>query len=178
MIKFIGPSSRVPSLTNFSPQHLRGEHVGLYHSTYNHTCTIAEPVPAEYPFESRRDTMAQSAPQVRSLYRRILRELPIPQATIPSRTTHQKLSTPSTLQQRIRESVSKPSTTNTQSQIQQAEQFAQYIQAQRTYLALIERYNPGMGMSEEERVRLSARRVGMDLPEEFVREPGWMPEEK
>jgi ATP synthase assembly factor FMC1 len=35
-----------------------------------------------------------------------------------------------------------------------------------------------MGMSEEERVRLSARRVGMDLPEEFVREPGWMPEEK
>jgi ATP synthase assembly factor FMC1 len=43
---------------------------------------------------------------------------------------------------------------------------------------LIERYNPGMGMSEEERVRLSARRVGMDLPEEFVREPGWTPEEK
>jgi ATP synthase assembly factor FMC1 len=82
------------------------------------------------------------------------------------------------LQQRIRESVSNPSTKNTQSQIQQAEQFAQYIQAQRAYLALIERYNPGMGMSEEERVRLSARRVGMNLPEEFVREPGWKPEEK
>jgi hypothetical protein len=27
-----------------------------------------------------------------------------------------------------------------------------------------------MGMSEEERVRLSARRVGMDLPVEFQRE--------
>lgn len=30
---------------------------------------------------------------------------------------------------------------------------------------LLERYNPGMGMNEEERVRLTARRVGMDLPE-------------
>jgi len=27
-----------------------------------------------------------------------------------------------------------------------------------------------MGMSEEERVRLSARRIGMELPVEFVRE--------
>lgn len=43
----------------------------------------------------------------------------------------------------------------------------QYVQAQRMYATLIERYNPGMGMSEEERVRLTARRVGMDLPPEF-----------
>lgn len=35
------------------------------------------------------------------------------------------------------------------------------------YATLIERYNPGMGMSEEERVRLTARKVGMDLPVEF-----------
>lgn len=35
------------------------------------------------------------------------------------------------------------------------------------YATLIERYNPGMGMSEEERVRLSARRIGMNLPVEF-----------
>jgi ATP synthase assembly factor FMC1 len=46
------------------------------------------------------------------------------------------------------------------------------VVAQRTYLTLIERYNPGMGMSEEERVRLSARRVGMNLPVEYVREGG------
>ena len=32
---------------------------------------------------------------------------------------------------------------------------------------LLERYNPGMTMDEEERVRLSARRVGMNLPEEW-----------
>jgi ATP synthase assembly factor FMC1 len=45
----------------------------------------------------------------------------------------------------------------------------QYVQAQRMYATLIERYNPGMGMSEEERVRLTARKVGMELPEEFLR---------
>ena len=50
-----------------------------------------------------------------------------------------------------------------------AEQAIQYVQAQRMYATLIERYNPGMGMSEEERVRLTARKVGMDLPPEFSR---------
>lgn len=49
----------------------------------------------------------------------------------------------------------------------QAEQFVKYMQAQRQYVTLVERYNPGMGMSEEERVRLTARRVGMELPVEF-----------
>ena len=37
---------------------------------------------------------------------------------------------------------------------------------------LLERYNPCMGMTEEERVRLSARRVGMNLPVEFEEEGG------
>lgn len=36
------------------------------------------------------------------------------------------------------------------------------------YATLLERYNPGMNMDEEERVKLTARRVGMDLPEEYV----------
>ncbi|KAF1911063.1 hypothetical protein BDU57DRAFT_108921 [Ampelomyces quisqualis] len=113
--------------------------------------------------------MSQYAPQLRSLYRRFLRELPIPPTTISSRTRHQKLSAPSTLQKQLRDTISKPSAANEQSQLQQAEQFAQYLQAQRKYISLIERYNPGMGMSEEERVRLSARRVGMNLPVEFVK---------
>lgn len=40
------------------------------------------------------------------------------------------------------------------------------------YATLLERYNPGIGaeMDEEERVRLTARRVGMDLPGERERE--------
>ena len=36
------------------------------------------------------------------------------------------------------------------------------------YATLLERYNPGMSMDEEERVRLTARRVGMELPEEWT----------
>lgn len=36
------------------------------------------------------------------------------------------------------------------------------------YATLLERYNPGMNMEEEERIRLTARRVGMELPEEFI----------
>jgi ATP synthase assembly factor FMC1 len=111
--------------------------------------------------------MAQSAtPQIRSLYRRLLRELPSPPQT--TRTQHQKLSAPSILQKSIRSAIATPkASSNTQGQIQQAEQFVQYVQAQRTHASLLERYNPGMGMTEEERVRLSARRVGMDLPVEF-----------
>jgi len=42
-----------------------------------------------------------------------------------------------------------------------------YLRAQRMYNTLLQRYNPGMGMDEEERVRLSARRVGMNLPIEY-----------
>ena len=45
-----------------------------------------------------------------------------------------------------------------------------YLKAQRTYVTLVERYNPGMDMSDEERVRLSARRVGMNLPVDYVKE--------
>jgi ATP synthase assembly factor FMC1, mitochondrial len=48
--------------------------------------------------------------------------------------------------------------------IEIGEQFATYLKAQRTYKSLLDRYNPGMGMDEAERVRLSARRVGMNLP--------------
>ncbi|KAF2488462.1 putative ras guanyl-nucleotide exchange factor RasGEF [Lophium mytilinum] len=105
------------------------------------------------------------SPALRSLYRRILRELPSQHAA------RQKLSNPSTLQQTIRSrfaaSAEPPALP---ARIQEAEQFVQYAQAQRMYSTLIERYNPGMGMDEEERVRLSARRVGMDLPKEFGKE--------
>ena len=117
--------------------------------------------------------MPPSNPQITSLYRHLLRELPIRPSTSPSsatrstpRTAHQKLSSPTPLQKRIRTQLSTPHA-NEKSQVQQAEQFIKYVQAQRMYATLIERYNPGMGMSEEERVRLSARRVGMNLPVEF-----------
>ena len=47
------------------------------------------------------------------------------------------------------------------------EQYLIYLRSQRIYGQLLERYNPGMGMDEEQRVRLTARRVGMDMPEEW-----------
>lgn len=45
----------------------------------------------------------------------------------------------------------------------------QYVQNQRLYTTLVERYNPGMNMDDEERVRLTARRVGMELPIERMK---------
>jgi ATP synthase assembly factor FMC1, mitochondrial len=112
--------------------------------------------------------MSPHIPKLRSLYRRILREL-------PSRSHNQPhgqslLSNPSPLQRRIRSSFSSAAAdTNANAtipRIQETEQFIKYIQAQRQYVTLVERYNPGMNMTEEERVRLSARRVGMNLPVE------------
>jgi ATP synthase assembly factor FMC1, mitochondrial len=54
-----------------------------------------------------------------------------------------------------------------ETQLASTEQFVRYLYAQRKYVTLIERYNPGMNMSEEERVKLTARRVGMEVPEEW-----------
>lgn len=48
--------------------------------------------------------------------------------------------------------------------LEEAWQFTEYVRAQGTYMELLERYNPGEEMDEQERVRLTARRVGMDLP--------------
>ena len=102
--------------------------------------------------------MPVNTSQVRSLYRSILRELP-----------HRPISSPSPLHRRIRSTFSTTSFTPEQlsSQIDQGQQFVQYAKAQRLYATLLERYNPGMGIDEEERVRLTMRRVGMQVPEEF-----------
>ena len=99
--------------------------------------------------------------QLRSLYRLLLRELP-PRALSPTSRTP--------LQTRIREHITSPSTSSASSSptpIEHADQFLQFVRAQRMYATLVERYNPGLSMDEEDRVRLTARRVGMDLPEEF-----------
>ena len=109
------------------------------------------------------------APQLRSLYRRLIRELP---ARLPS-----NLANPSPIQQRIRGNFASPATTDTsprtlEAAIQSTEQFVQYLKAQRVYITLIERYNPGMNMRDDDRIRLTARRVGMDLPSEYMKDGG------
>lgn len=100
-----------------------------------------------------------SNPNLRTLYRSLLRELPPrPLLSSPRAPLHQLL----------HESFS----SNTASPLPpitpaEATQSLLYLRAQRTYATLLERYNPGMGMEQDERVRLSARKVGMDLPEEY-----------
>lgn len=87
----------------------------------------------------------------RTLYRGLLRELPPRPLLNPAR---------SPLHSRIRADFSTPRAEDPAL----AEQAVAYLHAQRTYAMLLERYNPGMGIDEAERVRLSARRVGMNLP--------------
>lgn len=109
--------------------------------------------------------MAAPAHQARALYRRILRELP---ARSPS-----LLANPSPVLQHIRSEFA----SHQPAKLQEAEQYVHYLKAQRMYTTLIERYNPGMNMNEEERVRLTARRVGMDLPVEWDPSSGGQKEE-
>lgn len=100
----------------------------------------------------------------RSLYRAILRELParsIKQPASPLRAS---------IRSHFESLGNAPSTASPEYSLarrQEMEQAVQYLKAQRTYGILLERYNPGADMSEEERVRLSARKVGMDMPEEW-----------
>lgn len=103
---------------------------------------------------------SSSAPKLRSLYRALLREL-------PPRPILSKQRSP--IHQRLREHF-RPETTALgpgEQAVAQAEQYLAYVRAQRTYVTLLERYNPGMGADEGERVRLTAKRVGMDLPVEY-----------
>lgn len=109
--------------------------------------------------------MSSASPErLRALYRAFLRELP-PRPILSRRR--------SPVHQRLREHFHDPASTSLagsseQTSVAQAEQYLAYVRAQRTYVTLLERYNPGMGMDEEERVRLTARRVGMDLPVEYA----------
>ncbi|KAH6647841.1 putative ras guanyl-nucleotide exchange factor RasGEF [Truncatella angustata] len=98
-----------------------------------------------------------SSARARSAYRAILRELP-PRPSQPKTPLHHKL----------RESFA--SNSSTHHGLAQADQLVQYLKAQRQYVTLVERYNPGMDMDEETRVRLTARRVGMELPILFTTE--------
>lgn len=105
-----------------------------------------------------------SAPTVRSLYRRVLRELPplpVPRHKVPRTPIHAS----------IRAHFSQPPVNDSEEYIlarrQEVDQFVAYLRAQRMYGTLLQRYNPGMGMDEEERVRLTARRVGMEMPVEY-----------
>lgn len=40
-----------------------------------------------------------------------------------------------------------------------------FLDSQREYIELLERYNPGISMKQTEKVRKTARRVGLEVPE-------------
>lgn len=128
--------------------------------------------------------------QSRSLYRSILRELP-PRLS----SSHTILSDPSSIQRHVRRAFTEPFNRRAEDaadngdyaqvaagdssreprthdidhhinrRLQEGERYLEYVRAQRHYLTLLERYNPGVNMGEEERLRLTARRVGMELPD-------------
>ena len=108
------------------------------------------------PTSKHYSMMAPTPSHLRSLYRSLLRELP-----------HRPLSSPSPIQLRIRSSIIAAPPHDATEAMEQGEQFVQFAKAQRMYATLLERYNPGMSMDEEDKVRLTARRVGMDLPKEW-----------
>ncbi|KAJ1325482.1 ATP synthase assembly factor FMC1 [Microdochium nivale] len=98
------------------------------------------------------------ARKLRALYRALIRELP-PRPLVKTQAR-------SPVHQRIRQGFvdDKPSAQS----IAQADQMIQYLRAQRQYTILLDRYNPGMNMDQDERIRLSARRVGLNLPKEYT----------
>ncbi|KAH6843191.1 hypothetical protein B0I37DRAFT_408087 [Chaetomium sp. MPI-CAGE-AT-0009] len=94
----------------------------------------------------------------RSLYRSLLRELPPrPLLSTPRAPLHQRLR--DNFQQSAATTPAAVAEPSSELRAAQAEQYVAYLRAQRTYVTLLERYNPGMGMDEEERVRLTARRL-------------------
>lgn len=104
--------------------------------------------------------MSVAAAELRAIYRSLLRELP-PRLVLASPRTP--------VHSMIRSRITTPGADADAgvSAATQAQQMVSYLRAQREYVTLIERYNPGMNMPTEERVRLTARKVGMDLPKEF-----------
>lgn len=117
--------------------------------------------------------MSTHAPRLRSVYRRFLRELPSRKPSL--------LANPSPMQQQLKTDIITESapesrslshqlqTKSAEARLQEAEEMLVYLKQQRLYTTLVERYNPGMNMDDEERVRLTARRVGMELPIEKMK---------
>ncbi|KAI9683835.1 MAG: hypothetical protein M1829_004169 [Trizodia sp. TS-e1964] len=94
---------------------------------------------------------------LRALYRALLRELPTSRSPLHARVRSAFLTPPQDPAAALRS-------------VQAARECCAYVRAQRCYVTLLERYNPGMGADEKKRVELSARRVGLGMPDVFLRE--------
>lgn len=55
---------------------------------------------------------------------------------------------------------------NTESpNLNQLSNIINYLKSQRIYTELVERYNPGLAMDQEDKIRRTANRVGLSIPE-------------
>lgn len=141
-----------------------------HHSSLPFHQTLFNPHPQFNSNKRKREYIKKkkmSTPQTRQTYRSLLRLIPrrrfTPISQNPNPNTPYK---PTPLHTRLRTLYRTPSASEEiqQSRLQEAEQMATYATAQMKYAVLLERYNPGMSLDEQERIRLTARRVGLDLP--------------
>ncbi|PFH62394.1 hypothetical protein XA68_13833 [Ophiocordyceps unilateralis] len=104
-----------------------------------------------------------SSASLRHLYRGLLRELP----------RHHPLlaGPPAPLQTYLRAAFTTKTAAATPAPVA-TDQLLVYLQSQRRYAALLKRYNPGLYMDQDERLRLSARRVGLSLPVTYGQSDG------
>ncbi|KAK9455669.1 hypothetical protein V1511DRAFT_498400 [Dipodascopsis uninucleata] len=59
------------------------------------------------------------------------------------------------------------STDNVKDKMRDANEILMYLRSQRTYKTLLDRYNPTATLEDHERIRLTARRVGLELPKDI-----------
>ena len=138
-----------------------------------------------------------SSSQLISLYRSFLRELPplrLSSRALPGAPQSAKSSSPprpapkppsiqrGPLHHQLRALIASTSTQSSAARnapapdmeklpsIRQASQLLEYLKAQRVYVELLERYNPGLTLEDQDRIRLTARRVGLNLPIGTVKE--------
>lgn len=50
-------------------------------------------------------------------------------------------------------------------EVEHVENITTFLDSQREYIELLERYNPGISMKQTDKVRKTARRVGLEVPE-------------
>ncbi|WVQ96352.1 hypothetical protein IAU59_003457 [Kwoniella sp. CBS 9459] len=101
-----------------------------------------------------------SSKQITHLYRSLLREVRL--ASKQPRATRNPVVT-----QQIRTLVDSSLSGDKTSAEKILIETRDFMRATRIHAELLERYNPIHGMSEEERIRATARRVGLDTPIEF-----------
>lgn len=59
-------------------------------------------------------------------------------------------------------------TQETAHNVEHISDIANFLSYQRTYNELIERYNPGLSMTQEDKIRKTAHRVGFELPPDYA----------